>query len=202
MDQGRIDDLLWLVSGQPRPGMTGDVRFNASIELPPAPPEFLRRIILRGDVEITRALFTNPKTQLPLNYLSESAQGMDKREERASSRQIAGVIRGRVDDSGGIARVTNVRYSVPGVNASLDGKFNLIDKALDFRGLLATQGKLADGAPGFKSVLLTIARPFLGIRHHGKTTTLLFGIRGTSNHPVLSLSASRPADEAMRLPTR
>jgi hypothetical protein len=202
MDQGRIDDLLWLVSGQPRPGMTGNVRFNASIELPPAPPKFLRRLVLRGDVEITRALFTNPKTQLPLNYLSESAQGMDKREERASARQIAGVIRGRVDDSGGLARVTNVRYSVPGVNASLDGKFNLITKAIDFRGLLTTQGKLTDGAPGFKSVLLAIARPFLGIRHQGKTTTLLFAIRGSSNRPVLSLSTSKPAHAALRVPTR
>ena len=202
MDEGRIDDLLWLVSGQPRPGMTGNIRFNASIELPPAPPEFLRRLKLRGDVEITRALFTNPNTQLPLNYLSESAQGMNKREERATARQIPAVIRGAVNDSGGIARVTNVRYFVPGVKASLDGKFNIIDKAIDFRGVLATQGKLGDGATGLKSVLLTIARPFLGIRHQGKTTTLLFAIRGSSNHPVLSLSASRPVDEAMRLSTR
>lgn len=202
MDQGRIDDLLWLVSGESRPAMTGNLRFNASLELPPAPPEFLRRLVLRGDVEITRALFTNPNTQLPLNYLSESAQGMNKRQERASARQIAGVIRGRVDDSDGVARVTNVRYSVPGVNASLDGKFNIIDKAINFRGVLATQGKLGDGATGLKSVFLTIARPFLGIHHQGKTTTLLFAIRGSSSHPVLSLSTSKPVDNAMRVSAR
>ena len=198
MEQGRVDDLLWLVSGQPRPGMTGNIRFHASVELPPAPPEFLRRLVLRGNVEITRALFTNPKTQLSLNHLSESAQGMKKREERADSKQIPGVIRGVVNDSGGVAQLTNVHYSAPGVNASLEGKFNVIDKAIDFRGLLATEGKLGDSTTGFKSALLKVGRPFLAIRRHGKMTTAAFTIRGSSKHPVLSLSASKPAHDATR----
>lgn len=202
MEQGRIDDLLWLVSEQARPGMTGNIRFHASIELPPAPPEFLRRLILRGNVEITRALFTNPKTQDPLNYLSESAEGMDKRQERADNRQIPGVIRGVVNDSDGRARLTNVHYSLPGVNATLEGNFNLVSKAIDFKGVLATEGKLGDGATGFKSAFLKIARPFLAIRHHGKTTTALFTIRGSSNHPVLTLSASKPAEQPVRISTR
>jgi len=193
---------LWLVSGQPRPGMTGDIRFDASVELPPAPPGFLRRLMLRGNIEITRALFTNPKMQLPLNYLSESANGMNKREQRADTQQIPGVIRGAVNDSHGVARLTNVHYSAPGVNASLAGEFNLIDKGINFKGVLATEGKLGDGATGLKSVLLKIARPFLAIHRHGKITTMLFTIRGSSKHPVLAVSGSNAAHAAAQLSNR
>ena len=202
MEQGRVDDLLWLVSGQPRPGMTGDIRFDASVELPPAPPEFLRRLILRGNVEITRALFTNPKMQLPLNYLSESANGMNKREQRADTQEIPGVIRGAVNDSHAIARLTNVHYSAPGVNASLDGEFNLVDKGINFKGVLATEGKLGDGTTGLKSLLLKIARPFLAIHRQGKITTVLFTIRGSSQHPVLAVSGSNAAHAAAHLSKR
>jgi len=202
MEQGRVDDLLWLVSGQPRPGMTGDIRFDASLELPPAPPKFLRRLMLRGNVEITRALFTNPKLQLPLNYLSESAKGMNKREQRADTQQIPGVIRGAVDDSDAVARLTNVHYSAPGVNASLDGEFNLIHKGINFKGVLATEGKLGDGAIGLKSVLLKIARPFLAIHRKGKITTMAFTIRGSSGHPVLTVSGSKAAHAAAHLSNR
>jgi hypothetical protein len=127
---------------------------------------------------------------------------MDKRQERADNRQIPGVIRGVVNDSDGRARLTNVHYSLPGVNATLEGNFNLVSKAIDFKGVLATEGKLGDGATGFKSAFLKIARPFLAIRHHGKTTTALFTIRGSSNHPVLTLSASKPAEQPVRISTR
>jgi hypothetical protein len=202
MEQGRVDDLLWLVSGQPRPGMTGDIRFDANLELPPAPPEFLRRLVLRGKFEITRALFTNPKTQLPLNYLSESARGMNKQEERGDTQQVPGVIRGAVNDSDAIARLTNVHYSAPGVNASLDGEFNLIHKGINFKGVLATEGKLGDSATGLKSVLLKIARPFLAIHRQGKITTVLFTIRGSSKHPVLAVSGSKAAHTAAQLSNR
>jgi hypothetical protein len=158
--------------------------------------------MLRGNVEIKRALFTNPKVQLPLNYLSESASGMDKQEQRSDTQQVPAVIRGEVNDSHAVARLTDVHYSAPGVNASLHGEFNLVDKGVNLKGVLATEGKLGDSATGLKSLLLKIARPFLAIHRQGKITTVLFTIRGSSQHPVLAVSGSNAAHAAAHLSKR
>jgi hypothetical protein len=202
VDRGRIDDLLLLFSGQPRPGMTGSVQINANLVLPPAPPKFLSRLKLDGGFEIGDALFTNPATQRSLNHLSESADGEKKREEHEDGRQIPGVIRGAVNDSAGIARLSGIRYSAPGIDATLGGAFNIVNKNVELRGLLATTGKLSDGTTAFKSVLLHVASPFLAIHRKGKITTVPFTIQGAASHPVLSLSASRPAHNAVHLARR
>ncbi|HWD99210.1 MAG TPA: hypothetical protein VG345_09240 [Bryobacteraceae bacterium] len=199
VDRGRIDDLLLLFSGRPRPGMTGSVRIDANVVLPPAPPKFLSRLKLDGSFEIRNALFTNPATQSPLNYLSESADGEKKPEEREDGRQIPGVIHGAVHDSAGIARLSGIRYFAAGVNATVGGEFNIVSKAVDLRGVLATTGKLSDGTTGFKSILLHVARPFLAIHSKGKITTVAFTIQGAASHPVLSLSASKPGHNAVHL---
>jgi hypothetical protein len=199
VDQGRLDDLLLLFSGEPRPRMTGSVRLNANVALPSGPPEFLRRLRLDGNFEIGDALFTNPLTQSSLNHLSESADGEEKPKEHDDGRQIPGLVRGAVKDSDGVARLSDIRYSSPGVNATLGGTFNMIDKDVRLQGVLATAGKLSDGTTGFKSVALRVARPFLPIRRHGKITTVPFTIRGSSSHPVLSLSTAAPPRSGMRL---
>jgi hypothetical protein len=192
VNRGRIDDLLLLFSGAPRPGMTGSVQLKANVVLPPEPTKFLRRLRLNGDFEIRDAVFTNAVTQSSLNHLSESAGGEKKGEEQEDGRQIPGLIRGAVKDLNGLARLSGVQYSSPGVNANLGGAFNIINKALELQGMLATRGKLSDGTNGFKSLALHVARPFLPIHHDGKITTIPFTIRGTSSHPVLSVSLSRP----------
>jgi hypothetical protein len=192
VSRGRVDDLLLLFSGAARPGMTGSVRLNANVVLPPEPTKFLRRLRLNGDFEIHDAVFTNAATQSSLNHLSESAGGENKREEQEDGRQIPGLIRGAVSDSNGLARLSGVQYSSPGVNANLGGVFNIINKALRLQGMLATRGKLSDGTNAFKSFVLQVARPFLPIHHEGKITTIPFTIRGSSSHPVFSVSASGP----------
>jgi hypothetical protein len=44
VDQGRVEDLLWMFSQSPRPAENGNVQLHAKVELPPGPPSFLRRL--------------------------------------------------------------------------------------------------------------------------------------------------------------
>ena len=73
------EDLLRLFTA--RPAETGDVRLLTKVELPPGPQGFLRRLRLDGDFGIGGGHFTDPKVQMPVNRLAESARGETKDQE-------------------------------------------------------------------------------------------------------------------------
>jgi hypothetical protein len=70
------------------------------------------------------------------------------------------------------------------------GTFNLLNRALDLRGVLETGGKLADATSGFKALVVKAITPFM--KKNG-ITTVPFTIKGTSSHPEfpLDLAAKR-----------
>ncbi len=202
VDRGNVEDLLDLFSSDPRPGMTGAIRLNAGVTLPPDGAPFLRRLKIDGSFQIDHALFANPKTQRPLDYLSESSHDASRAQERRDPENIPATVRANVRDADGVARVQDVRYSMPGVNASLDGTFNLISKAIRFNGVLTTTGELPDATSPFKAVILSVARPFFGIHKKNKTTIAGFTITGTTGKPSLSLADSKMARNAAHLASR
>lgn len=194
--RGRIEDLLTMFSSGARPGMTGFISFGANLLLPPSKGPLLRRAQLDGSFEMDDALFTNPKTQSPLDYLSESSHDARRAQERRDPDRIPATIEGSVRDADAVAHLEDVRYSMPGIDATLGGTFNLVSKAVRLNGVLTTTGELPDATSAFKAVILTVARPLFGIHKKGKDTIVGFTIGGTSTHPVLSLSSSKLLKDA------
>jgi len=184
VSQGRIDDLLRLFTGSARPAETGDVRLQMKVELPPGPQAFLRRLRLDGELGIGSGRFTNPKVQVPVNRLAESARGETKKQEEVDTATVLSNLTGHISANGGIANLSKISFTEPGTLAEIEGTYNLVDKKLNLRGVLHTSGKLADTTSGFKSVVLKALGPFIKKK---SITVVPFVITGTSSDPSFAL---------------
>jgi len=60
ISQGRVEDLLRLFTGSPKPAENGDIRLQTKVNLPPGPLSFLRRLRLDGDFGIADSHFYRP----------------------------------------------------------------------------------------------------------------------------------------------
>jgi hypothetical protein len=188
VSQGRIEDLLLLFTGSARPAETGDVRFEAKVELPPGPQAFLRRLRLDGDLGIGRGRFTDPKVQEPVNRLAESSRGETKPQEEVDAETVLSNLKGHFSANGGVAKLSKVSFTEPGTLAEIEGTFSLVDKNLNLRGVLHTNGKLGDTTSGFKSVVLKALGPLL---KKNAVTVVPFAITGTSSAPSFALDLAR-----------
>ncbi len=184
VDQGRVEDLLRLFTGAAQPAEKGGVRLQMKVEVPPGPLSFLRRLRLDGDFGIGDAHFTNPKLQVPVNRLAQSARGENKDQQEADPTTVLSNLKGHVSAKGGIVQLSSVSFTEPGTVAELAGTYDLINKTVNLRGVLHTSGKLADTTSGFKSVVLKALSPFIKKK---SITVLPFVITGPSNDPSFAL---------------
>jgi hypothetical protein len=195
--QGHIDDLLRLFTGSAQPAETGDVRFEIKVELPPGPQAFLRRLRLVGDLGIGSGRFTDAKVQEPLNRLAESARGETKDQEQEDAATVLSNLTGHVSANGGIAKLSKISFTEPGTLAEIEGTYNLVDKNLNLRGMLTTDGKLADTTSGFKSVVLKALGPFITKK---SVTVVPFSITGTSSKPSFALDLTAKREHSGSVP--
>jgi hypothetical protein len=190
VSDGRIDDLLRLVTEEKTPSMTGSASFRASIKVPPGPLGFLNKLGFEGDFGLGNDRFTDAAVQVPLNKLTESARGEDKKQQADDPETVLSDLKGHVSVKNGIATLSNVSFNAPGTFAQIRGTYNLLNNAVNLQGILRTNGKLSDTTSGFKAVVLKAVGPFL----KKKTVTVVpFTITGTSMHPSygLDLAAKR-----------
>ena len=184
VDQGRVEDLLWMFSRSARPAEIGSVQLHAKVELPPGPPSFLRRLILDCDFGIGGGHFASAGVQMPVNRLAESARGEKKDQEEHDPAVVLSNLKGHLTAQGGIARLSNISFTEPGTLAEIEGTYNLLDTGVKLKGVLHTSGKLADTTTGFKSFVLKALTPFIKKKN---ITLVPFEINGTSDNPVFSL---------------
>jgi hypothetical protein len=184
VQNGRIDDLLRLVTAETKPSMTGNISFHATLKLPPGPPGFLQKLELEGDFGLDQDSFTSAAVQEPLNKLTESAHGENKQQQAEDPETALSNLKGHVSVKKGIATLSNVSFSAPGTEAQIRGTYNLLDNSVNLQGVLHTNGKLSDTTSGVKAVVLKAVGPFL----KKKTVTVVpFTITGTSAKPSFSL---------------
>lgn len=187
---GRIDDLLRLVTEEKTSSMTGSVSLRAIIKVPPGPAGFLTKLNLEGDFGVGDERFTNAAVQVPLNKLTESGRGENKKQQAEDPETVLSNLKGHVSVKNGIATLSDVSFSAPGTLAQIRGTYNLLDRTVNLQGILHTNGKLSDTTSGFKAVVLKAVSPFL----KKKTVTVVpFTVSGTSMNPsfALALDAKR-----------
>jgi hypothetical protein len=181
---GRIEDLLSLFTKEKRPSMTGSINLRARVQVPPGPPGFLRKLDLAGSFGIGSERFTNPGVQEPVNALTQSAGGENKKQEAEDPETVLSKFRGQVEAKNGVATLTKIFFSSPGTRAQLQGTYNLLDRKVDLHGVLYTNGKLSDTTSGFKALVLKAVGPFLKKK---SVTVVPFAIVGTSSNPTFAL---------------
>jgi hypothetical protein len=181
---GRIEDLLSLFTDEKRPSMTGSINLRAKVEVPPGPPGFLRKLDLAATVGIASGRFTDPGVQRPVNTLSESARGENKKQQGEDPETALSTFTGQVSAKNGVAMLSNVSFSASGTQAELHGTYNLLDHNVDLHGVLYTHGKLSDTTSGFNALVLKAVTPFLKQK---AVTVVPFSITGTSPNPSFAL---------------
>ena len=182
VNNGRIEDLLSLFTNEGRPSMTGSVTLRARVAVPPG-PGFLQKLNLEGDFG-AGGQFANAQVQSSINRLTESARGENKHQEAEDTETVVTNLKGHVVVTNGIVTLSNVSFITPGTLAELKGTYNLLDKTVDLKGVLHTNGKLSDTTSGFKALVMKAVTPFLKKK---SVTIVPFTITGTSANPSFAL---------------
>jgi hypothetical protein len=179
---GTVNDLLWLFSKAPEPGMIGPIRFHTIAALSRRPEHFLQEIQLNGKFVINNARFSSPATQTKLEKLSKRAEGHP---DQPPTYTPVSLLSGSVDLHGGVAYLSNVLFQVDGADANGGGTFDVEDKKVDLNGKLRMRAELGDTTKGFKGALLKLISPFY--KKHGAGSDVPVSITGTSSHPKFAV---------------
>jgi hypothetical protein len=199
VEQGRIQDVLWLfVRGKKAP-LNGNTSFRAHVIIPPGDMDFLQRVRLTGDFGILGGEFAKPSTQMAVDTLSEKAQDQkvsDKKNVDDDPDAVMTNLSGHVKLTSGVANFRDFSFEVPGANAHMHGTYNLQSTALNLHGILKTDSELSQMSGGFKSTLL---KPFNGLfkrKHAG--AVLPVHLLGTYHAPEAGLDVMAAAKDAVK----
>lgn len=182
---GKIEDLLKLGVRTDPPVMTGSVRLLTEFDLPPGEEDLSDRLRLAGNFQVSGAHFSNDKIQDKVGALSLRSQGKPKLAKTNLADQIQARVGGNFQLRSGILAFSGLRFTVPGTEVNLTGRYSLDGNEFDFHGKARLQAKLSHMTTGFKSILLKPVDPFFS--KNGAGTELPVKITGTKSEPHFGL---------------
>jgi len=181
----RIEDFLRLAVKGPNPPMSGSIRFDAKVKVPPGTTEVIDRLQLDGTFGLGGVRFASSDVQGKIASLSHRAQGDPNNHDPGVTADFQGVFHLQ----GGQLSLPDLRFTVPGANVSLHGTYALRSGAIDFQGTAKLDATVSQMTTGFKSKLLKPFDPFF--RRDGAGTVLPVTIRGTRGEPSFRLDIGR-----------
>lgn len=183
--RARVEDLLYLFVKAPRPPMQGVIALHASAAFPARTHQFLEDLRLNGHFDIERAIFTSAKTRQKLNELSARARnGQDKNDPEAVTSNLSSDVATRE----AMARLSNLRFAVPGATAQGRGIYNLRSLRSDIEGMVTIEASLSHAVGGIKSLLLKPFNPLFRPRNRNSGAVLAVHITGKYGHPAVTMS--------------
>ena len=94
-------------------------------------------------------------------------------------------LKGHVLLKDGVARFSDLSFSVPGASARMQGTYNLINEKIDMRGTLKTESQPSNTTSGVKALMLKVLNPFFKKKSVGYVMPIK--ITGTYEHPLFGL---------------
>jgi hypothetical protein len=185
IDAGHIDDLLLLGVRTDPPVMTGNVTLHANFDLPPGEGDLSDRLFLDGRFDIVGGHFSNDKIQDKIGALSLRSQGKPKLAKTDLSDNVLSDVSGQFRLRNGVLAFSQLRFSVPGTQVDMVGRYSLDGNEFDFHGKARMQAKLSHMTTGWKSLLLKPVDPFF--HKDGAGTELPVKITGTKSEPKFGL---------------
>jgi hypothetical protein len=181
----RLEDFLHLALKSPKPPMTGSIRFDSKVKIPPGNTEVIDRLQLDGTFGLGGVRFTSSDVQGKIAGLSHRAQGDPQDHDPDVTADFQGVFR----LYGGQLNLPKLQFTVPGANVTLNGSYVLRSGVLDFQGTAKLDATVSQMTTGFKSKLLKPLDPFF--HRDGAGTVLPITIGGTRGEPSFRLDIGR-----------
>ena len=191
----RLEDFLRLAMRSPNPPMTGAIRFDTKVKIPPGNTEVIERLQLDGTFALGGVRFTSPDVQGKIAGLSHRAQGDPTDHDPG----VTADFKGTFHLHGGQLGLPDLQFTVPGANVSLHGSYVLRSGALDFQGTVRLDATVSQMTTGFKSKLLKPFDPFFS--RDGAGTVLPIAIGGTRGEPSFRLDIGRVLHRNCKLGT-
>lgn len=195
VNNGRIQDLLRPFVTAKHAPMNGVANLRAHVEIPPQGRSFLQELALRGDFVIGEGAFTKPAMRTRVDEMSERARGekQDKSKpptqaEADDPENVVLNLKGHVELRDGIAKFSELSFSVPGASARMEGTYSLLNEQIDFHGMLKTQAKLSQETTGMKSALLKPFDPLFKRKKAGAAVAVK--MTGTYKNPQFGFDAA------------
>lgn len=185
INAGKIEDLLRLGVRTDPPVMTGQVRLLTKFDLSPGAEDLSDRLRLDGNFQVSGVHFSNDKIQNKVGALSLKSQGKPKLAKTGLADQIEAQVDGTFRLRTGMLSFSELRFTVPGTEVNLTGRYSLDGNQFDFHGEARLQAKLSHMTTGFKSLLLKPVDPFFS--KNGAGTELPVKITGTKSEPHFGL---------------
>jgi hypothetical protein len=183
--KARIEDFLRLSVRGEKPPMTGGIRFDAKVKIPPGETEVVERLQLDGTFGLTGVKFTSPDVQGKIAGLSHRAQG----DPNDHDPDVTANFEGQFHLHNGQLGLPDLRFTLPGANVSLHGNYTLRSGALSFQGTVKLDATVSQMTTGVKSKLL---RPLDPLFRRGDAGTVLpIAISGTRGEPSFRLDIGR-----------
>jgi hypothetical protein len=185
IDRGRLEDVLRLAVGTPKPPLSGALQLHTSFEIPPGDRDVVQKLRLNGRFTIVHGRFASDEIQQKIAELSHRARG---RSADVQQERVASDFTGRFALGHGVLKLPTVTFNVPGADVRLSGQYALRQETLDFHGNLLMDAKVSQTVGGFKSVLLRAVDPLF--RRDGRTV-IPIQITGTRQDPSFGLEKGR-----------
>lgn len=182
----KLQDVLRLVEKSGEPSMTGNVRIEAKLDVPPGEEDVARRLKLDGDFNIDSARFTDADTESKIRNISRIGLGKHS-DDAVTSAPLN--MSGHIVLANGKAKFSRLEFSVPGAAIKLQGTYGLDNESLDFEGTAAMQATVSQMTTGIKSVLLHALDPLLSKDGHG--TVVPIQITGTRADPSFHIEIGK-----------
>jgi hypothetical protein len=177
MARGHIEDLL-LLAAKGTPFMSGLIRMNAKISLPPLTASIKEKLFLDGTFEIAQGEFLKDGVQSKIDELSRRGQGKpgDRAVDNVFS-SMTGTF--RLQDQ--VMTFSRLSFVVPGAAVGLHGDYRMAQDTLDFHGDLKLQAKVSETLAGWKRWLAKPVDRFF--EKDGAGTFLKIQVVGNANKP-------------------
>ena len=189
VDQGRIADLLQVVTANSSPLVTGHITLTNSLHLPPGTDAFRERLALDGQFNATEVHFTSNSIEHHLAQLSLRGQGDPEAEHYGQVAPVSSAMSGHFSLLDGVLALPDLVYQVPGAQIYVHGTYTPEGGALDFDGDARMQASLSRMVGGWKGLLLSpINRIFA---QNGAGTDIPIRLSGTRAEPHISIDFSR-----------
>jgi len=181
----RLEDFLRLSVKGPKPPMTGGIRFDTTVKVPPGDTQVIERLELDGTFGLSGVKFTSDDVQGKIAGLSHRAHG----DPTDHDPDVKADFQGSFHLRNGQLGLPDLQFTLPGANVSLRGSYVLKSGAIDLEGTAKLEATVSQMTTGFKSKLL---RPFDPLfRRDGAGTVLPIAIGGTRGEPSFRLDIGR-----------
>jgi hypothetical protein len=183
VQNGRLQDFLKLATRPEKPLLTGPVKIQARVVIPPGNEHTLEKLLLDGHFGVEGGNWNNAALREKMETLSRRALG--KPEDRDAGSSITDLA-GEFFLKQGVLHFRKLTFHVEGADIELSGTYTMGEGALDLAGHLTLQARLSQTVNGPKSFFLKAFDPFF--EKKGAGTVLPIRITGTRDHPVFGVT--------------